>query len=452
MRIPKQVFAISLGLLLTVMVFVSSSNHTAYACSCMQPLSPDEEVSKYDAVFSGKVINVSEVNLNDPILSSSEPMLVTLDIDKVWKGDKKETIIVKTALTSASCGFPFVENQEYIVYAAAYNDETLEVNSCSRTSLLSDAIEDLQELNHGFSIELESMPPLKQIQYGTDPSKITCTEGLELVLKVSNGNPACIKSSSVEKLIERGWAIHVLPDYEKNENNNSAIFATGDHKVEATAVTNYFGNSNGYLAKPSTDGEYPGVIMIHEFWGLNDNIKQMAEKLASHGYVVFAVDLYDGQVGTTADEARQLRSSFEQPQWTENMNTAVSYLEDNHNPSSMGSIGWCFGGGQSLNLALNNDNMDATVIYYGQLVTDTEELSKINWPVLGVFAELDSGIPPEKVNEFESSLDEVGIENNITIYPGVNHAFANPSGDRYAPDESKDAWQKTLLFFEDNLS
>ena len=293
-------------------------------------------------------------------------------------------------------------------------------------------------------------PPLKQIQDGTDHSDVTCTEGLELIMKVSNGQPACIKPSSVEKLIERGWAIHVLPDYEKNNNNNSIIFETGDLEIETTNVP-YFGNSNGYLAKPAIDGKYPGVIMIHEWWGLNDNIKQMAEKLASHGYVAFAVDLYDGQVGTTADEARQLRTSFEQSQWTENMNTAVSYLKENHSPSSLGSIGWCFGGAQSLNLALNNEDIDATVIYYGQLVTDTEELSKINWPILGIFAELDNGIPPETVNEFEMSLDEVGIQNDITIYPGVNHAFANPSGDRYAPEESKDAWQKTLKFFEDNL-
>ncbi|MDH3313699.1 MAG: dienelactone hydrolase family protein [Nitrosopumilus sp.] len=294
-------------------------------------------------------------------------------------------------------------------------------------------------------------PPLKQIQDGTEPSDVTCTEGLELLMKFSNGLPACVKPSSVEKLIERGWAVHVLPDYKQNENNNSVIFATGDLEVETTDVT-YFGKSDGYLAKPAADGQYPAIVMIHEWWGLTDNIKQMAEKLASHGYVVLAIDLYEGQVGTTADEARQLRTSFEQAQWTENMNSAVSYLEEQYSPSSLGSIGWCFGGGQSLNLALNNEYMDATVIYYGQIVTDTEELSKINWPVLGIFAELDNGIPPETVNEFEMSLDEVGIENDITIYPGVNHAFANPSGDRYAPDESKDAWQKTLTFFEENLS
>ena len=294
-------------------------------------------------------------------------------------------------------------------------------------------------------------PPLKQIQEGIESSKVTCTEGLELVLKFSNGNPACIKHSSVERLIERVWAIHVLPDYEKSKNNNSEIFAMGDYDV-TTENVNYYKNSNGYLARPNMDGQYRGIIMIHEFWGLNDNIKQMAEKLASHGYVVFAVDLYDGKVGTTTDEARQLRSSFEQSQWIENMNTAVSYLEEKYSPPTLGSIGWCFGGGQSLNLALNNSNMDATVIYYGQLVTDTEELSRITWPVLGIFAGLDTGIPPETVKEFETSLDAVGVENDITIYPDVNHAFANPSGDRYAPEESKDAWQKTLRFFSDNLS
>lgn len=305
---------------------------------------------------------------------------------------------------------------------------------------------------HDMSYAVASFPPpLKQIQDGTEPTGVTCTEGLELVLKFSNGNPACIKPTSVEKLIERGWAIHVLPDYEKSKNNNSEIFTMGDHKTESENV-NYFKNSNGYLVKPSEDGVYPGIMMIHEWWGLNDNIKQMAEKLASHGYVVFAVDLYDGQVGTTTDEARQLRISFEQSQWTENMNAAVAYMDENHSPTKLGSIGWCFGGGQSLNLALNNEDMDATVIYYGQLVTDEQELSKINWPVLGIFAGLDGGITPEKVQEFEASLNEVGVENDITIYPGVNHAFANPSGDRYAPDEAKDAWGKTLVFFEQNLN
>ena len=291
-------------------------------------------------------------------------------------------------------------------------------------------------------------PPLKQIKNGIEPTNVTCTEGLELVLKQSNGNPACIKSSSVEKLISRGWAIHVLPDYTQ-DNNNSEIFELGEYAVETQDIA-YYGNASGYLAKPSSKGEFPAIIMIHEWWGLNENIKEMAQKLASHGYIVFAVDLYEGKVGTTSEEAMQLRRSFEQSQWTDNMNTAISYVKDNYAPSNIGSIGWCFGGGQSLNLALNNE-LDATVIYYGQLITEPEELSRIDWPILGIFAELDSGIPPETVGKFEDALNEVGIENDIYIYPDVNHAFANPSGDRYAPDESKDAWLKTLQFFNENL-
>jgi len=292
-------------------------------------------------------------------------------------------------------------------------------------------------------------PPLKQMSQGTLPNNVTCTEGLELVLKKSSGLPACVKPSSVEKLIERGWAIHILADYSP-QNNNSEVFEEGKYDVESEIVT-YFENSQGYFARPISEGEFPGIVMIHEWWGLNDNIKEMAEKLASHGYVVLAVDLYNGSVATTSDEARQLIGSFDSQEGVENMNSAVSYLRENNDSEKLGSIGWCFGGGQSLNLALNNGDMDATVIYYGQLVSDTEKLSSIKWPVLGIFAELDNGIPPEKVREFEASLNELGITNEIHIYSGVNHAFANPSGDRYAPEESKDAWKKTLEFLNAKL-
>lgn len=292
-------------------------------------------------------------------------------------------------------------------------------------------------------------PPLKQIQAGVAPNQVTCTEGKELVLKQSTGMPACVNPTSVEKLINRGWAIHVLPDYD-SEDTNVEIFTTGSYSVESKIV-NYFENARGYLAKPQQDGTFPGVVMIHEWWGLNDNIKEMAKKLASHGYVVLAVDLYNGNVGTTADEARQLVSSFNQENGIENMNTAVEYLNDNYSPNTIGSIGWCFGGGQSLNLALNNDSMDATVIYYGSLTSDTQSLSSIDWPILGIFAELDSGITVENVNSFESALDSLEIQNEIHIYPGVNHAFANPSGERYAPEASQDAWQRTLNFFNENL-
>lgn len=292
-------------------------------------------------------------------------------------------------------------------------------------------------------------PPLKQIRDGQNPANVTCTEGLEIVLKQSNGFPACIKPSSVAKLIQRGWAIHILPDYVSN-NNNSEIFKTGKFETTSESV-NYFESSNGYLTRPTTDGNFSAVVMIHEWWGLNENIKEMADKLASHGYVVLAVDLYNGKVATTSEQARQYVTSYDSTNGIENMNSAATYLNENFSPEKIGSIGWCFGGGQSLQLALNNDEMDATVIYYGSLVTDTETLSSIQWPVLGIFAEQDKGITVDAVNTFESSLNELEIQNDIIIYVEVDHAFANPSGDRYAPEESKDAWNKTLEFLESNL-
>ena len=292
-------------------------------------------------------------------------------------------------------------------------------------------------------------PPLKQIEDGISPSKITCVEGLELVLKQSTGQPACIKPSSVSKLIERGWAIHVLPNYTA-DNNNSEIFSLGQYEIE-TQIVPYFDESQGFLAKPTVAGEFPAVVMIHEWWGLNENIKEMAEKLASHGYIVLAVDLYKNQVGTTSEEARQLVTSFDNEVGVENMNSAISYLKTEHSAKSIGSVGWCFGGGQSLNLAMSNSALDATVMYYGQVSSDSEKLSNISWPLLGIFAEEDQGITVDSVKQFETQLDELGITNEIIIYPGVDHAFANPSGDRYAPEESKDAWEKTINFFNNNL-
>jgi carboxymethylenebutenolidase len=110
-------------------------------------------------------------------------------------------------------------------------------------------------------------------------------------------------------------------------------------------------------------------------------------------------------------------------------------------------LGWCFGGGQSLQLALNSEQnpLAATVIYYGNLVNDTNELSKIKWPVLGIFGDQDQSIPVKSVNAFEQALNKTGVTNEIYIYPGVGHAFANPS-DNYAPKEAADAWKKTLAF------
>jgi carboxymethylenebutenolidase len=211
---------------------------------------------------------------------------------------------------------------------------------------------------------------------------------------------------------------------------------------------NYFKKNNGFLAQPNNEGNYPGIIMIHEWWGLNDNIKEMAKQLAGQGYIVLAVDLF-GSVATTPDQARAQVSSLNQEEALQNMIAAKEVLQL-QGANKIGSLGWCFGGAQSLQISLNQD-LDATVIYYGNLVEDKTQLSNLKSPVLGIFGDKDNSIPLEKVQNFEKSLNELGFENSVNIYEGVGHAFANPSGQNYAPDQTKDAWNKTLQFLNSKL-
>lgn len=230
----------------------------------------------------------------------------------------------------------------------------------------------------------------------------------------------------------------------------------------------YFNNTNGYLVYPentaaeeggnASDSKLPAVVMVHEWWGLNDNIKNMADELAKEGYVVLAVDLYNGKVATSPDEAMSLVTSARENQNTSNSNllAAVEYLKslDTVDSSKIVSIGWCFGGGQALQLALNTDPsspLAATVLYYGNLVTDEQQLSKIKGPVLGIFGSEDQSIPVSEVKKFEEALNANNITNEIHIYEGVGHAFANPTGDNFAPNELKDAWQKTIKFLETHV-
>ena len=170
----------------------------------MQPLSPDEELPNYDAVFSGTVIETQNQSESQGIGS----ILFTFDVDNMWKGDLRETLTIKTAQSSAACGFNFEENQKYIVYAGQYDDDYLEVSLCSRTGLLSNATEDLQELGAGYSINLEvpliKLSPLKQFESGIPVNEIQCRDSLVLLKKYDN-SPACVKPESAPKLENRGW-------------------------------------------------------------------------------------------------------------------------------------------------------------------------------------------------------------------------------------------------------
>jgi carboxymethylenebutenolidase len=227
---------------------------------------------------------------------------------------------------------------------------------------------------------------------------------------------------------------------------------------------NYYENdtSNGYLVYPelanNTQQErLPAVIMIHEWWGLNEHIKRQADILAKEGYVVLAVDLYQGEVATTPDRSRELSSSVRNNPASaiDNLQSAVNYVKSLEivDGNRIASLGWCFGGDWSLQLAVNSSSenpLAATIVYYGSPITDTASLSNssINWPILGIFGDQDQAIPVESVKQFASALNASGITNEIYLYEGVGHAFANPSGDNYAPKETADAWQKTIGFLK----
>lgn len=218
----------------------------------------------------------------------------------------------------------------------------------------------------------------------------------------------------------------------------------GGSEVDAQNVT-YHASTTGYFAEPRGKDSPTGVVMVHEWWGLNDNMRGMAEILASHGYAVLAVDLFEGKVASTSQEAQAQVAGLDQGQATANMQAAADYLRA-QGVEEVAVLGWCFGGGQALQLSMSGEELVATVIYYGFLETDQAKLEPIKWPVLGIFGESDQAISVPTVRAFEQALGNLTIENEIYIYPDVGHAFANPSGGGWAPEETKDAWERTLTF------
>lgn len=206
----------------------------------------------------------------------------------------------------------------------------------------------------------------------------------------------------------------------------------------------------GYLARPAGDRPAPGILVIHEWWGLNDNIRSMADRLAGEGYVALAVDLYEGEAAEEREDAGRLaRAARDNPErGAENLRQATAFLQE-QGVTGVGVIGWCFGGSWSLEAALlMPSEIEAAVIYYGRVPTDPTELEPLRAPILGLFGEEDGGIPPETVRAFEAALNELGKRASIHIYPGAGHAFANPSGTRYQAAAAEDAWEKTLAFFD----
>ena len=210
----------------------------------------------------------------------------------------------------------------------------------------------------------------------------------------------------------------------------------------------------GMLYTPAGKGPFPALIVIHEWWGLNDWVKEQAAKLADQGYVALAVDLYRGKVADTPDLAHELMRGVPEDRAAKDLRAAFDFLaaQPNVKKDRIGSIGWCMGGGYALNAALAEPHLAAAVIHYGHLATEPAALKKINAPILGIFGGQDRGIPVEDVKKFQQSLVQLGKKVEIKIYPDAGHAFENPNNKQgYRPDDASDAWQRTLDFLAATL-
>lgn len=219
-------------------------------------------------------------------------------------------------------------------------------------------------------------------------------------------------------------------------------YKSGDETVQAILYT------------PESKGPFPAIIVIHEWWGLNDWVKEQASKLADQGYTALAIDLYRGKVATTPEEAHEIMRGVPEDRAARDLHAAFDFLQSQPGVKKdrIGAIGWCMGGGYSLDVALQEPTLAADVINYGHLAADKDTLKKINAPVLGFFGAQDRGIPPEDVKKFEQNLKDLGKSAEVHIYPDAGHAFENSNNkDGYRPADAADAWQRTVNFLAANL-
>ncbi len=210
----------------------------------------------------------------------------------------------------------------------------------------------------------------------------------------------------------------------------------------------------GYLAMPEGEGPFPGIVMIHEWWGLNDQVRGMARDYAAEGYAVLAVDLYNGESATTPDQAGALAGAVREN--TDgafaNLNAATTYLQSQSSVAAdrIGSVGWCFGGQWSYNMAKNNLGTKASVMYYGRFSAD-DDLSMMKTQILGHFGEEDTSILVDDVKQFKANLETLNGNHAVYIYPNAGHAFANEESDAYQAESAAQAWERTIEFLEANL-
>jgi carboxymethylenebutenolidase len=214
------------------------------------------------------------------------------------------------------------------------------------------------------------------------------------------------------------------------------------------------GGGRGYLVLPEGSGKHPAVVVIQEWWGLNDWIRENTARFAKQGYVALAVDLYRGRATSDPGEAHELMRGLPEDRAIADLKAGVSFLaaRPDVDPSRIGSIGWCMGGGYSLALATADPRVHATVMNYGRLVTAAAKIEAIQSALLGNFAGADRGIPVDDVHTFESQLKAAHKDVDIKVFDGKAHAFMNPNNkDGYDAAATAEAWSRIDAFFNRTL-
>ena len=220
--------------------------------------------------------------------------------------------------------------------------------------------------------------------------------------------------------------------------------------LETVAIKTEGGRTvSGALGVPARTPA-PALLLIHEWWGLNDQIKSVAAEFAALGYLALACDLYGGKSADTSDGARALMGAVDGKKATETVAAWGEWLKVHKQGSGkLGTVGWCFGGGWSLNASIATP-VDATVVYYGRVAKKARELSKLKGPVLGHYATRDNWINQQMVSGFEAEMDKAGKKYTSHWYE-ADHAFANPTSARYDQPDADLAWKRTLAFYKLHL-
>ena len=208
----------------------------------------------------------------------------------------------------------------------------------------------------------------------------------------------------------------------------------------------------GYLARPEGEGIHPAVIVIQEWWGLNTHIEDVVRRFAREGFIALAPDLYHGEVVSEPDEAQKLVMELDMAEAVNEIRQAIAFLQGHPFVGSeqVGVVGFCLGGGLALQTALVEEAVGAAVAFYGRPLSPAQA-REVKAPVLGIYGEADRGIPVAQVRIMGDALTEVGIENEIHIYPGAGHAFFNDTRTSYDHEASADDWQRTLTWFRERL-